>query len=494
MKRLALLLLLTGLLACQEPGVQPLPPESKPTPQPSATATPTESPEPEPSQTPEPEPTPVQRIEVQALTPPAFLDTEGKPRGSVRLALERQAENPRLLAIFNVYDEYREFEQYTGLWQIHNKQSSQQIDAIWREFKPQSGSVQANQEGFYVLSTTGWQQFCIHRYTWQDAEPSSNFCFPRPFHQEWFRPEFRLSPDGEVFVFLPFLPPELDTKLRPSTTAYQLVRLNGDTLKPVYTSQPVGVDRIIESRIFMEEGFCWGICYLHQIIGRTSGIGVWLDKKVNLEYMISSFYSSSIAGILPKWDSSPQEKPPWLSDDEELQALLPENDEGRILLIKDGSSERASFWRPSGLDMDRQGNFYVQDRVAQDFYIRQIAPDGTTSTLVSANGLTKFGYPESKASMKAALPSEQQVRETPEAIWTFVVDYKYDWLYIQGQNFFRFDLRTEQLELLALTHLPDSDIKVNQLDNLNIDAEGHLYATHDSRILKILLPQPEGRR
>jgi len=510
MKRLALLLLLTGLLACQEPVPQPGPgsrpvssaPEpsilASQTPEPvpieSSHSLPSTKPEPTPTQTPGPQPTPVQKLEVLDITPPEFLDAS---QGYISaFSVDSQAKNPYLFANYNITS--GDFKHLLGMWVFQAGQQPRQLDHIFLPQYDDFSTMQYHHHALYVRKTEE-KQVCIKRYDLETFDsPSDVICFPRYDHL-WFRPEFKVHPNGDIYIFNPFLP-ELNTKERISTSAYQIIQIKNKKIHSLLAFQAVGVNRILQVTTFMEEGLCWGICYLPQIHGRTSGGGTWTDLEADIWYVIGDFrFSPSVA---LNWGLNQKDRsiPPWLSDDENIISLLPENDHGRVLLLKDGPPEKVTFWRPAGLDMDRQGNFYVQDRVAQDFYIRQIAPDGTTTTLVSANGLTKFGYPESKASMKSVLPSEQQVHDIVELSMTrtsafnFLVDYHNDLIYIQSYHLYRFDLRTQQLELLALEYLPDIDIKVNQLVNLNIDAEGHLYATHGSHIFKILIPQPEGRR
>jgi len=496
MKKLLPLLLLTGLLACQEPGLQPAPPP-EPTPHPTASGSPVTKPD-EPSQTPEPQMTaspqeiilpvpepevlpdalpaaeplpdpdePVQQVTILDITPEAF---KGSESGEIQaMTLDKKSVNPRL---FVNYREITDYPTLSGLWQFQTGKPLQAILSPEALKEHPFGPFKYANGALYALGR------CPRRYLLSDLEhqrlqPESLACLPDNKSVS----TLYIASEQEIFSF-----GERTATAHPiRSSAYHISRHQADQQTELFNSQPVGINQIVH--LFMvhtEDIPCLGLCFpLHALSAGNSDGAIWNDLENNISYPLHGIFRQTYTR-------------PFYNDNQNFTDDL---ESERLPFIVDGPSDRATFWQPKGLQQDRQGNFYLIDQVAQDYLLRQITPEGQVRTLVSSNGLTDFGYPAFQHSLKSVLSQEQQLQRQAEYIFGFVIDRPRDWLYILGLNLYRLDLRSQKLELLAQRKYElDKIIDSQQAEYLDIDAAGHLYLPGRKRIYKILIPQPEGRR
>ncbi len=151
-------------------------------------------------------------------------------------------------------------------------------------------------------------------------------------------------------------------------------RLDVPVSENIFVTKPIGSSSILEEN-GIPTNICWGVCIASKSASPQSSFRAWLGHEKGKRV----FYTFNVD--LPKSQTFIEKQ------------IADEKDIVKIQLLKDGEPNEATLVNPSSLVVDKQRNTYFVDQVGEDYFVRKVSNSGDVSTLISAKGLSGFGYP-----------------------------------------------------------------------------------------------------
>ncbi|MGV3523066.1 MAG: hypothetical protein ACO1RX_02520 [Candidatus Sericytochromatia bacterium] len=253
----------------------------------------------------------------------------------------------------------------------------------------------------------------------------------------------------------------MDVALGPDEAVYVsefLALRNGLRLRKIekgevtteFDSAPIGTPQQLRGYLLngFEDYLCEGVCRP----GRFSNMP--LDKGY------SYYWQYANGTVLPGSFYIEKNIPPELGNGE------------LILVIRDGSQEIASVWDPTALEIDKQGQAYILNRLCNQGYVRRISFPGALTTLVRENG---FGHPvrHTLGYFPGTLDSMSCESSSSSASkLSFAIDRERQLMYLYSEyGLFVFDLQADAIHSLIPLQADWPDII-----SMEVSEQGHLYA------------------